>query len=100
MPSRRQEFLNAVKTGNVAVMEKLLRENPSLAGARDDSGVSALLLAQYSNRSDVVTLFLTYKPELDAFETASLGLSARFADLFKITLPSRLKSCYKFRRYA
>jgi uncharacterized protein len=45
------------------------------------AGVSALLLAQYSNRSDVVTRFLTYKPESDAFEAASLGLSARLADL-------------------
>jgi ankyrin repeat protein len=73
--------LNAVKTGNIAVVEMLMREDSSLARARDDSGVSALLLAQYSNQSDVVTRLLTDKSKLDVFEAAALGLNARLAAL-------------------
>src|SRR5437016_3080782 len=58
MPNRKQEFLNAVKTGTIATVEALLREDPALANTVDDSGVSVLLLAQYSNQCDVVTRLL------------------------------------------
>jgi ankyrin repeat protein len=79
MPNRKQEFLNAVKTGTIATVDALLREDPALANTGDDSGVSALLLAQYSNQCDVVTRLLMNKSELDVFEAAALGLTERLA---------------------
>ena len=81
MPNRKQEFLNAVKTGTIATVEALLREDPALANTVDDSGVSVLLLAQYSNQCDVVTRLLMNKSELDVFEAAALGLTERLSPL-------------------
>jgi uncharacterized protein len=81
MPNRKQEFLNAVKTGTIATVDALLREDPALANTGDDSGVSALLLAQYSNQCDVVTRLLMNKSELDVFEAAALGLTERLTPI-------------------
>src|SRR5437868_4350856 len=81
MPNHKQEFLNAVKTGNIATVEALLRADPALANTSDDSGVSALLLAQYSNQSDVVTRLLMRKSELDIFEAAGLGLTEQLVPI-------------------
>jgi len=81
MPNRSQEFLNAVKTGKVPEVEELLRKDPALARAVDDAGVSALLLAQYSNQSEVVARLLAKNPDLDVFAAAALGHDARLASL-------------------
>ena len=81
MGSRKQEFLTAAKTGNIEVVETMLQEDPRLVSARDDSGVSVLLLAQYSNQSDIVKRLLAGSSQPDVFEAAALGLDVRLAGL-------------------
>jgi ankyrin repeat protein len=67
------ELITAVKDGDAARVRALVRDQPGLAGARDAAGVSALLLALYHGRHEVVEALLEAAPALDVFEAAALG---------------------------
>jgi len=47
------QFLEAVKKGDRAVVDRMLDADPSLASAKDASGISAVLLAHYYGKADV-----------------------------------------------
>lgn len=68
-----EEFVTAVKDGNGARVRELLAADPSLADARDENGVSALMLSQYHGAHDVTTAIRAARAELDVFEAATLG---------------------------
>ena len=51
----------------------LLREQPALAAARDDNGVSALLLALYHRRRDACDALLAAGAPVGPLEAAALG---------------------------
>jgi uncharacterized protein len=68
-----QEFLSAVAQGDALRVKEMLSEEPSLAQARDDRGVSAILKATYYGRKDVLALLLTSGIELNVFEAAATG---------------------------
>lgn len=69
----REEFLAAVKDGNGARVRELLAADPSLADARDESGVSALMLSQYHGAHDATAAIRAARAQLDAFEAATVG---------------------------
>lgn len=68
------EFLEAVKQGETARVRQMLESSPALAGARADSGESAVLLSVYYGKDEVCRLLLERGAPLDAFEAAAAGV--------------------------
>jgi uncharacterized protein len=77
----RDELLAAVKDGNGARVRELLTADPSLAEARDESGVSALMLSKYHGAHDATAAIRSARAELDVFEAATLGDADRLHEL-------------------
>ena len=75
------QFLEAVKKGDRAAVERMLDEDPSLVFAKDESGTSAVLLAHYYGKADVAGALLSRTPTLDVFEAATAGDAKRVAVL-------------------
>ncbi len=67
------DVLNVLRSGDVERLRALLILDPSLADARDPSGVSVLLHARYRSRTEMVELLLESRKKLDVFEAAALG---------------------------
>ena len=70
-----QEVIAAVQAGDAQSLRALLAQDRSLARARDENGVSALMHALYRQRKDLAEVLRAARPELDVFEAASLGRS-------------------------
>ena len=75
------EFIAAVKKGHREVVERMLASDPALVSARDEQGISAVLLAHYHGRTDVAKALLARRPELDIFEAATAGDAERVRGL-------------------
>lgn len=80
---KQAEFLEAVKAGNASRVRQMLEAGPALAGARAESGESAVTLSVYYGKEDVLQLLLERKPPLDVFEAAAAGVRARVEELVK-----------------
>lgn len=81
MTSAKQEIFAAIKGGDAARVRALAAQDPSLAKARDESGVSALLQACYHFRLDIVEALRATNAPLDIFEAAALGQTERVQEL-------------------
>ena len=77
------EFIQAVKEGDATSVERMLGADPSLAGAQDENGLSAVVLAHYYGRADVAKALLARKPTLDIFEATTAGETARVRELLE-----------------
>jgi uncharacterized protein len=76
------ELLEAVRKGDAAKVRSLLEQDPSLAGARDEQGVSAALLAHYHGRGDLARLLEDrQRDQLDVFEAAAANDAAQLEAL-------------------
>ena len=75
------EIFDVIRAGDEARLEALLAADPSLAGARNERGHSAVLIAQYHHKKQMVTRLLAAGPELDCFDAAAVGATARVAEL-------------------
>ena len=75
------QFLEAVKKGDRASVDRMLEADPSLASAKDEDGTSAVLLAHYYGKADVAAALLSRAPALDVFEAATSGDAKRVAAL-------------------
>ena len=71
------EFIAAVKKGDREAVERMLASDPGLVSARDEHGVSAVLLSHYYGKTDVAKALLARRPELDIFEAATSGDAER-----------------------
>jgi uncharacterized protein len=67
------EFLDAVKKGDADRIDSLLKQNPTLANAREENGVSAIFLALYRGNRAAALAIASKKSELDVFEASALG---------------------------
>lgn len=67
------DLARAIKAGDASRVRELLEARPALAGARDASGVSMVLLALYHQRRDVAEAVLEAGPPLDVFDAAAAG---------------------------
>src|SRR5215210_4942948 len=74
-------FLEAVKNGDRAAVDRMLDADPSLVSAEDESGTSAVLLAHYYGKSEVAAALLSRAPRLDVFEAATAGDAKRVSEL-------------------
>ena len=79
--SATQEIFDVVRAGDTARLKALLASEPGLVNARNERGHSPVLIAQYHHRREAVALLLAAGPELDLFDAASVGDSARVAAL-------------------
>jgi hypothetical protein len=79
---RTEELFQAVHEGKLDRFRALLAEDPALARARDERGVSVLLQARYRGRFDMIEALLALRAgDLDLFEAAALGDTDRLARL-------------------
>jgi ankyrin repeat protein len=76
-----QEIFDVIRAGDRVRLEALLAAQPGLVNVRNESGHSAVLIAQYHHKHDLVSILLAAGPELDIFDAASVGRTARVAEL-------------------
>jgi ankyrin repeat protein len=74
-------LIQAVEAGDIATVQRLLAASPGLAAARNAGGVSAIMLARYHGREDVLATLLAAGTDLDLFEAAASGGTARVREL-------------------
>jgi ankyrin repeat protein len=75
------ELFTAIKGGDKAAVERLLERDRGLADARDESGLSPILVALYHGESDIATAILRRRPKLTVFEAAAAGDAARVREI-------------------
>ena len=66
------DLIAALKSGDVAAVEKLLARDPELAGAVED-GIPAVRIALYHRQPAVLEALLAAQPPLDGLDHAALG---------------------------
>jgi ankyrin repeat protein len=76
-----QEIFDVVRAGDTARLKALLASHPGAVNARNERGHSPVLIAQYHHKRDAVAVLLAAGPELDLFDAASVGDTARVAAL-------------------
>jgi ankyrin repeat protein len=77
-----EEVVGAVTDGDLDRLKQLLARDAAGAHARAQNGVSALLLARYHSRLDLVELLRAARTDpLDVFEAAALGELERVREL-------------------
>ena len=74
------DLLSAVRTDDADRVAAILAEDPSLASARGEDGISAVLLSRYRFCRPVTDALLAADPELDVFDAAALGYADRLRD--------------------
>jgi ankyrin repeat protein len=78
-----QQLFDAIKAGNVDEVRQLVNQNPSLREARDGSGASAILVATYNMKPDVVSALVELGAPIDIFEASVLGKVDRIQEILK-----------------
>lgn len=75
------DVFDAIRAGDGSRLAALLAQDRALASARNDRGHSAVLIAQYHHRPELVAMLLAADPELDIFDAASVGRTGRVVQL-------------------
>lgn len=75
------DFFAAVRSGHLAEVSRLADEDPSLLGAKDERGASALLAACYSGQKEVRDYLLEKTPKIELHEAAAAGRLSRVEEL-------------------
>ena len=78
-----QQLFEAIKAGNVEEVRRLIQQHPSLKDARDANGASALLVAAYNMKPEVVNALLDLGAAVDIFEASVLGKVDRIHEILK-----------------
>lgn len=73
-------IFEVVRAGDLERLQSLLRANPSLANTRDARGNTPVLIAQYRDKREAVDVLLAAQPDLDIFDAAAVGRTARVAE--------------------
>ena len=79
----KDEFFSAITQGNTAKVKELLKADATLAQAKDQNGLSAILKAVYYRKKEVVAVLLETGIELNIFEAAATGQTERVRTLLK-----------------
>ena len=83
------ELFAAIESGDADAVTTILRADPSLVGARDAEGVSALMRARYRFDRPLIAAVMAGEPNLDVFESAAFGELDRLMHLLEED-PSRV----------
>jgi ankyrin repeat protein len=73
MPEIRETWFQAIRTGDLATVERLLAEDRAWASARHESGLSSVMWACYTRQFPVVALLRAAGAPLDFFEAVAAG---------------------------
>ena len=76
-----QDLFEAATAGDLSRVKEMLHHDPSLARAKDQNGVSVIMKATYYGKKDVVTALVDSGVDLDVFEAAATGQTARLREL-------------------
>jgi ankyrin repeat protein len=71
----------AISAGDAARVRELVESDATLAGSRNDEGLSARMLALYRGDVEMLEALVDAGPELDVFEAAGLGAEERLDEL-------------------
>jgi ankyrin repeat protein len=74
-------IFDAIEAGDAGRARVLVEADPLQAVARNEQGVSALMIARYHSQTEIVAVLLEAAPELDVFESAALGVVERLEQL-------------------
>jgi ankyrin repeat protein len=66
-------LFEAIRAGDAAAVGAMLNASPSLANAKNDAGVSAVLMSVYSGRREIRDLLLAQEPALELHDAAAVG---------------------------
>lgn len=83
MASTSEELFAAISAGRVERVREILQADPTLATARDDRGVSALMQARYRVDRGVIEAVKAHVDTLDVFEAATFGDLDRLTELLE-----------------
>ena len=67
------ELFEAIRAGDLAIVTSLLNADASLGSAKNDTGVSAVLMSVYTGQKEIRDLLLRRGPELDLPTAAAVG---------------------------
>ncbi|HTE31364.1 MAG TPA: ankyrin repeat domain-containing protein [Chryseolinea sp.] len=67
------EILELIKSGDNQKLERGLKENPALASAKTEHGISLLQFAAYCRNKNAIDLLRAHIKEPDIFEAAAIG---------------------------
>ena len=70
-------LFEAIKQGDAAAVRSLVDQDPALLEASDTQGISAVLLAVYYGRKEILHDLLARNPRLSVFEASAAGQSER-----------------------
>jgi len=67
------ELFEAIRSGNSTAVNSLIDSDPSLASAKNDSGISAVLMSMYTGRREIRDLLLARGAALELHDAAAVG---------------------------
>ena len=76
-----EEYFKAIKDGELMKVEQMIKRNPSLVNAKDESGMSGIAVATYYGQPKVASLLVSRGATLNVFEAAMIGDLAKVRDL-------------------
>lgn len=75
------DFFTAIQNGEKQTVEQMLDQDPGLVDARNEQGISALLVATYYGEPAIAALLIDRGASLDIYEAAATGSLARLREL-------------------
>jgi uncharacterized protein len=76
-----EELFAAIAAGDADTVRELVARDATLAGCRNEDGISARMLALYRSDVDMLEALVDAGPDLDVFEAAGLGAEERLDEL-------------------
>src|SRR3954465_10023823 len=74
-------IFESIKAGDIDAVRAAVKDDPSVAGSRDDDGRSAVRAALYVQKQEIADVLLEASPELDVFDAAAAGDIDRLTEL-------------------
>lgn len=79
------DLFDAIEAGDLATVQALLGRAPALVSARDAMGLSPILRARYSGKTEIANVIAGIGIPLDHFDAAAMGDVARLRALIDIS---------------
>ena len=78
-----KQLFDAIKSGDKAQVQRLLKQEPSLGKASDEKGRTAILYAVYAKHKEIAEMLILSGVEPNIFEAAATGRIARVKEQLK-----------------
>src|SRR5437867_632736 len=75
------EVFDVIRAGDVPRLKALVAADRAAVNVRSEKGYSPVLIAQYHRKPDCLAVLLAAGPVLDIWDAASVGATARVAEL-------------------